>query len=143
MKRNSFIIANLQNINIRASTQSVNLSVCFGSSTLWIVVRDVGARAYSNSVVTVIHLCIYDRLDQITLDYLPHIKPNTDHKPGRHFHLSGTRRAMNSYQISTPLSEATVASASNITELEPGDDALLSTCICEYRYRVKSSNIFF
>lgn len=28
MKRNSFIIANLQNINIRASTQSVNLSLC-------------------------------------------------------------------------------------------------------------------
>ena len=46
MKRNSFIIANLQNINIRASTQSVNLSLCvFGSSTLWIVVRDVGACA--------------------------------------------------------------------------------------------------
>lgn len=28
-------------------------------------------------MVTVIHLCIYDRLDQITLDYLHHIKPPT------------------------------------------------------------------
>lgn len=45
------------------------------------------------------------------------------------------------YQTPTSRSEATAASASKITELEPRDDALLSTCIYEYRYRVKGLNI--
>ncbi len=36
---------------------------------------------------------------------------------------------------------SSAASASKITELEPRDDALLSTCIYEYRYQVKGLNI--
>ncbi len=45
------------------------------------------------------------------------------------------------YQTPTSRSETTAASASKITELEPRDDALLSTCIYEYGYQVKGLNI--